>query len=298
MMKPWTLITLLIFIVLPGAGSASAQTSGQSLPFRWDELTASDWPRAMEKSSQTCILPIGILEKHGLHLPMGSDLIKVRELAARTAKKEYAVVFPDYFYGQIYEARHQPGAFALPARLTWDLLEATVEEIGRNGFRRIVIINGHGGNPNFLRYFVQAQLERRRNYVVYYFDPPSDPGFADKVKKTRKSDPDTDLHAGESETSSIMYLRPELVQQGRATGESGASLARLAIPNVYTGIWWYGSYPNHYAGHGEAGTRALGELLTEHNIDTLATTLRAIKADRKTLEVQKEFFDRVDRLAK
>jgi creatinine amidohydrolase len=293
MIRPSTFIALLVVLV-----SRAAAVSAQTLPFRWDELTAGDWPKALEKSAQTCILPVGILEKHGLHLPMGSDLIKVRELAARTARKEYAVVFPDYFYGQIYEARHQPGTFALPSRVTWDLLEATVEEIGRNGFRRIVIINGHGGNPNFLRYFVQAQLERRRNYVVYYFDPASDPGFADKVKKTRKSDPDTDLHAGESETSSIMYLRPELVQLGRAKGESGASLARLAIPNVYTGIWWYGSYPNHYAGHGEAGTRALGELLTEHTIETLVTTLRAIKADRKTLEVQTEFFDRVDRLGK
>jgi creatinine amidohydrolase len=95
-----------------------------------------------------------------------------------------------------------------------------------------------------------------------------------------------------------MYLRPELVQLARAKGESGADLKRLAIPNVYTGIWWYGSYPNHYAGQGETGTRALGELLTEHGIDTLAATLRAIKADKKTFALQKEFFDRVDRLGR
>jgi creatinine amidohydrolase len=268
------------------------------LPVRWDELTAGDWPKALERSGRTCVLPIGILEKHGLHLPMGSDLIKVRELAGRAARKEYVVVFPDYFYGQIYEARHQPGAFALPSRVTWDLLEATVDEIGRNGFRRIVIVNGHGGNPSFLQYFVQAQLERRRNYVVYYFDPPDDPAFAATVRKARKSAADSDMHAGESETSSVMYLRPELVQLARAKGESGADLKRLAIPNVYTGIWWYASYPNHYAGQGEAATRALGELLTEHGIDTLAATLRAIKADQKTLQLQNEFFDRVDRLGK
>jgi creatinine amidohydrolase len=281
-------------VLLLGAGRALAQP----LPARWDELTASDWPKALEKSAQTCILPIGILEKHGLHLPMGSDLIKVREVAARVVKKEYAVIFPDYFYGQIYEAKHQPGTFALPPRVTWDLLQSTVDEIGRNGFRRIVIVNGHGGNPNFLQYFVQAQLERRRNYVVYYFDPPEDRAFEEKVRKARQSDGETDLHAGENETSWIMYLRPELVQQARARGESGADLKRLAIPNVYTGIWWYASYPNHYAGRGETGSRELGALLTEHTIDALATSLRAIKADRKTLELQNEFFDRVDRLGK
>src|SRR5206468_10680017 len=63
----------------------------------------------------------------------------------RSTKSEYAVVFPDYFYGQIYEARHQPGTFALPSRLIWELLDATCEEIARNGFTKIVIVNGHGG---------------------------------------------------------------------------------------------------------------------------------------------------------
>ncbi len=132
---------LLIFLL------STVSVAAQDLPSRWDELTASDWPKAQEKAAYTCILPIGILEKHGPHLPMGSDLIHVRELAARAARQEYAVVFPDFFYGQIFEARHQPGTFALPSRVVWDLLDATVEEIGRNGFKKIVIVNGHGGNP-------------------------------------------------------------------------------------------------------------------------------------------------------
>lgn len=45
----------------------------QRLPVRWDELLASDWEEALDKSGRTCILPIGILEKHGLHAPLGSD---------------------------------------------------------------------------------------------------------------------------------------------------------------------------------------------------------------------------------
>src|SRR5947208_7055776 len=120
---------LIALLLLTGWAAA------QELPARWDELTASDWPKALEKSSYTCILPIGILEKHGPHAPIGSDLIHVREWAARATRKEYAVVFPDYFYGQIYEARHQPGTFALPPRLVLEMRESTCEEIGRNGFK-------------------------------------------------------------------------------------------------------------------------------------------------------------------
>jgi creatinine amidohydrolase len=54
----------------------SAATAGaQDLPFRWDELTAADWPRAMERSEATVILPFGILEKHGPHAPIGFDRV-------------------------------------------------------------------------------------------------------------------------------------------------------------------------------------------------------------------------------
>lgn len=279
--------------VLSLATAEAPRLDADSLPTRWDELTASDWPKAQEKAAYTCILPIGILEKHGPHAPIGSDLIHAREWAARATKQEYAVVFPDYFYGQIYEARHQPGTFALPARVVWDLLDATCDEIGRNGFRKIVLVNGHGGNPNLLRYFVQAQLERRRNYVVYFFDPESDPAFDKKAEALHKSNPEGDMHAGERETSTLLYLRPDLVEQDRATQESGADQKRWAIPDVYTAIWWFARFPNHYAGEADKATRELGELLTEHRIESLVGALRAIKADNKALELQEEFFDRV-----
>jgi creatinine amidohydrolase len=278
-------------VLLSWSAGVSA-AAAQDLPVRWDELTASDWPKALERSAQTAILPIGVLEKHGPHAPIGSDLIHVREWASRVAKREYAVVFPDYFYGQIYEARHQPGTFALPSRLIWELLDATCEEIARNGFKKILIVNGHGGNPSFLRFFVQSQLERKRDYVVYFFDPGPNPALTEKLDKMRKSDPAGDQHAGERETSTLLYLRPELVQMDRAAAESGANQKRLAIPNLYTAIWWYAAYPNHYAGEGAVATRQLGELVTETHLESLANALRAVKSDTSAPALQKEFFDR------
>ncbi len=282
----------LLLILLSINNCVSAQ-SPQSLPSRWDELTASDWPKALDRSSRTCILPIGILEKHGPHAPIGSDLIQVREWAARATKKEYAVVFPDYFYGQINEARHQPGTFALPERVVWDMLEATCDEIARNGFDKIVIINGHGGNPELLKYFIQTRLEKRHDYAVYFFQPGADSAYLAKMARLHKSDPAGDQHAGERETSVLLYLRPDLVKMDSATNESGVNQKRLSIPDIYTAIWWYADYPNHYAGEGAKATRELGQLVTEHIIGSLEKALAAVKADTKTLQLQKEYFDRV-----
>jgi len=269
-------------------------TWSQTLPSRWDELTASDWEMALKKSDSTCILPIGILEKHGPHGPIGSDLIKVREWSARATKKEYAVVFPDYFYGQINEAKQQYGTFSLPSSLVMELLEATCKEIGRNGFKKIIIVNGHGGNPQMIRYFIQNQLEKKRDYAVYFFDPKTPKDVAEKASQLRKSEAKFDMHGGENETSSLLYLRPDLVKLDKSTSESGENQNRLQLSNdLYTAIWWYAAYPNHYAGKAEVSSIELGKLLTDSIIESLANAIKAVKEDKQTLKLQDEYFSKV-----
>jgi creatinine amidohydrolase len=284
--------TLLFFALFIVCGRAFAQ----DVPARWDELTASDWQVALDKSSQTCILPFGILEKHGPHSPIGTDLIHVREWAARVTKQEYAVVFPDYFYGQINEARQQPGTFALPSHVIYELLEATCDEIARNGFKKIVILNGHGGNPEFIQFFMQSFLNKRHDYVIYFYTPENDAEYETQYRKMHKSDLRTDEHAGESETSILLYYRPDLMRMDRAESQSGADQKRLSLPNVYTPIWWYASYPNHYAGEGAKATSEFGKFITDHEITSFIKALKEIKEDTATFKLQNEFYDRVDNL--
>ena len=78
-----------------------------------------------------------------------------------------------------------------------------------------------------------------------------------------------------------------------AKNESGKNQDRLSIPNIYTAIWWYADYPNHYAGEGDKATATLGKLVAEHTISQLVDAIKAVKSDDKTLMLQKEFFERV-----
>lgn len=271
-----------------------SSASGQEIPSRWDELTFSDWGLALEKSNKTCILPIGVLEKHGQGLPIGSDLIRAREWAKRATQEEYAVVFPDYFYGQINEARQHYGTFSLPSDLAMDLLEATVKEIARNGFDKIIIINSHGGNPQMIRYFIQNQLEKNKDYVVYFFEPDMSEDDRKKMLSIRKTDISGDQHGGEREASEIKFLRPDLLKLERSILESGANQQRLKLPNtLYTAIWWYASYPNHYAGEAQFASEELGKLVTNNTINSLVKAINAVKNDTITIKIQKEYFDRV-----
>lgn len=258
-----------------------------TLPVQWEELVAGDFLQAVRKSQGVCLLPFGILEKHGPQLPLGTDLINARWAAIHGALQEYAIVFPEYYFGQIFEARHQPGTIAYSASLQLQLLQETTAEMARNGCKKIVIVNGHGGNNNLLPFFAQSQLSSPRDYVVYVYQPPSPAQGRPALKSS------FEMHAGEAETSAVVVSRPDLVKMDRVGSQSGADLARLDLPEgLYTGIWWYARFPNHYAGDAAPANKPLGEFDMNAWAAGVANVIRAVKADQTSLKLQNEFYEK------
>lgn len=272
------------------------QAAARPLSPKWEELTAPDFPKAIERAGGVCLLPFGIIEKHGPSGPLGTDLLNVRYSTTLATKQEYAVIFPEYYFGQIFEAKHQPGTVAYSTRLQLDLLQETVSEMGRNGCKKILIISGHGGNTNLIQFFAQVQLETRKDYVVYGLVGGGGAQTTSIPEAARPSRPGVDGHAGEAEIASVMAHRPDLAHPERGPQQSGADLNRLDLPTgVYTGIWWYGKFPNHYQGDSAKATAERGKALTQMNADRIANAIRAIKADQMSPRLQKEFFDGSDR---
>jgi len=284
----WKRCVSAVGVVLCGVISLGQTASAQTkLSAHWEELTGPDFVKAIQQAQGTCILPIGILEKHGPHMPIGSDLLNARYVALHAAEQQYAVVFPEYYFGQIAEARQEPGTVSYSRELQLALLQATTDEMGRNGCKKILVVNGHGGNNHLLPYFAQTQLEKPHDYVVYIFDQRV-PATGGPAKKTT-----IDQHAGESETSKMLIVRPDLVHMDRAKSESGDDQHHVNLPDgVYTGIWWYAKFPDHYAGDGSVANRELGDYQVKWWVDAVSKVLVAIKADNDSLRLQKEFFEK------
>ena len=260
--------------------------STPGLSTQWEELTGADFISAIHKAQGVCVIPFGIIEKHGPHLPLGTDLINVRYAVEHGAQEEYAVVFPAYYFGQIAEAKHEPGTVSYSMHMQLDLLQETTDEMARNGCKKIIIVNGHGGNEHLLPYFAQSQLQAPHDYVVYIYR-----WQAAGVPGRPKLQSSIDMHAGESETAHTMVSRPDLVHQDRASQESGADQKRQHLPEgVYTGIWWYSSFPNHYSGDGSKGNLALGQFDMKAWTDGIANVIRAVKVDQTSLELQNQFY--------
>jgi len=267
------------------AVGANAQSK---LSPKWEELTAADFRDAISQSKGACILPFGILEKHGPHLPLGTDLLNVRYASLHAATTEFAVVFPEYYFGQIFEAKHEPGTIAYSRDLQLKLLQETTDEMARNGCKKILIVNGHGGNESLIPYFAQSQLDKPHDYVVYALM-----GERSRPGGPAKKSTGVDYHAGENETANTMVSHPELVHIDRAKQESGADQAHIKLPEeVYTGIWWYGRFPDHYSGDGSVARAELGQWNLDGWVASIVEALRAVKADDASLRLQNEFYEK------
>ena len=168
------------------------------MPFRMEELTSPQFAKAVELAKGVCVIPVGIIEKHGPHLPLGTDLFEAREASCEAAMKEYAIVYPPYYTGQIFEARHQPGTIAYSNELMWKMLEETCAELSRNGLKKIILANGHGGSTNVLQYFCQSQRAANKDYIVVLFREGEDQAYGKEIKSLKKAK--LDGHAGEEET--------------------------------------------------------------------------------------------------
>jgi creatinine amidohydrolase len=235
---------------------------------------------------------MGVMERHSDHLPLGTDFLNVHRIACLAAEKEPAVVFPPWYFGQIYEARCFPGALTIRPTLLLELIQGVLDEIGRNGFRKIVMVNGHGGNNFLLNFVAQCALWEEKPYALYIptgrLTPEREQQWLALVET------DVHGHACECETSTSLHNLGPLVRMDQVPEEPALPLGRLDhLPPTYTAIWWYANYPEHYAGDARTASAEKGRLRVGWVVDTLAEYIAAVKADEAVPALKSEFFRRV-----
>jgi len=261
----------------------------------WEELTAKGLDSAIKKSEGVCVLPIGVLEKHGDHLPLGTDMYIATETAKAAVAKSPAVIFPYYFLGQILEARHVTGTIAASHKLIIDALLEMCDEIHRNGFSKILIVSSHGGNVHLLRYFAQLFPGLNRPYSVYtsFLHDLTQAQF--KKIRTECNIDDVGGHAGFYETALMMFIRPDLVNMDKVIVKESESLNRIPQVNderIYTGFHWYADYPHHFAGDPTGATVEYGKKLFDILQQRIVKMIKTVKADTMTPSLINEYNSR------
>lgn len=258
---------------------------------RWEELTGDRFPEAVKEAEGVCLIALSVVERHGHHLPLGTDMYEGRGILTRVAALEPVIEFPDYVFTSIPEARHLAGTISIDGDLMVRLLDNVCREIARNGLKKIVFVNAHGGNNGLLAFYNMLPLYQPRDYVIYLINPFSQ-AMSGQLEAPWEAG--TDGHAGPGETSMMLALRPDLVHMDKIPKDSEHKarerLRALHEVGVQTGIWWYADYPTHYAGEASTATAETGDRWLNQAAEGVARAVRVIKADTVAKQLQDEFF--------
>ncbi len=259
---------------------------------QWEKLTGPAFAEGVAQAESVCIIPVGVLEYHGPHLPLGTDSFYCHAVACAAAEIEPSIVYPMYHYGVNVETKHFPGGIVLRDELLMALLENICDEISRNGLKKIILLSGHGGNRYFLPLFVQLLLDKGKDYLTYFVQ-----GLDHQAAEDEQLETAVDGHAGEFETSVGLHCFPELVKMDKLDPEHWwAPQESLAnIPGLYTPADWAGSFPDHCAGDPRPASAKKGKALFEADVNALVTHLTNVKADGAAAKVYASFNDRIYR---
>ncbi len=267
--------------------------TGKGKAYKWEDLTVDGFAEAVKATEGVVLVPFGCLEKHGHHMPLGTDSFVACEVARRAAEKESAVVFPFSPFGMVAEVRHILGTMALSAETMRRVFDEMCSEFARNGLKKIIIVNDHGGNSAFLQEFLRSRLEKRRDYQVYswfkWFRPKQWEAFAAKFG----GKPPALGHACVVEASEILRLRPDTMRMDRVDPKEGENLRRndrFAALGVQHPVDWYANYPTQFAGDPRQATPELGEWLLDGFSDVLASLIRLVKTSPLVPGLLEEFY--------
>ncbi len=229
---------------------------------RLDEWTSEDFSRNVRPDT-VVILPVGSVEKHGSHLPLGSDLIQPMHVLVEVCKKTGAVLAPPIPYGVITTTRHYPGGIGV----SFDSLRAftrdVLRDMVRSGVHRVMIVSGHAAHDHMaaLRAAAQDVVDEGNLKATVLSDYD--------IIYAQKDLPPKEGHAGMIETSRLLVHRPDLVK-----GRSPPGTYRLP---PYAVVQDARPYWNGVTGDSSKATKEYGERLDRIVVDELVKLVEELR---------------------
>ncbi|MBE6596115.1 MAG: hypothetical protein E7641_00445 [Ruminococcaceae bacterium] len=269
---------------------------------RWEDLREEEFDDAIERSGGVCVLPVGCLEMHGQHLPVGTDTKTCTYIALEAARLEEVVVFSGLYFGSVPGLHMWKGSIDLSLELRLELLRELCSEIGRNGFDTVMLLNGHGGNRAVLDEFVRSVGGKINNVKVVTRNEfqygiqrlARDLRGGQKFPELTEEDKEKVLtfaenryltgHASVNETSIMLAIDGENVDLSRAEAVSGLNLhitdGYRRRPHSINGElgFWLTDHPNSFEGeHIELSSANIGRAILRRRIELQAKACGDLK---------------------
>jgi creatinine amidohydrolase len=242
----------------------------------WNRLPA-EMLRALAAKDAIVLLPVASTEQHGPHLATGVDDFLCSEVCKRVAREltpdVSVVVAPTVWFGLADHHVAFGGTFTISLATYYAVLRDLCRSILGAGFRRIVIVNGHGGNMQALAAFT-GELTRELNASIatttYFMEAAAEQA---QILEEQNGV----MHACEAETSMMMAIHPELVNRSRLEAAHGPNfdLTASLVPSLKTFRTFAELTASGVAGDARKASASKGEALLEACATALAARLRA-----------------------
>jgi creatinine amidohydrolase len=230
---------------------------------------------------EVVLFGVGSTEPHGPHLPYGTDVYQTEGVCRRAVTRAnergaQALMYPTLPIGNNVNFKAYPFACRIGVRTLMNVVLDVIEAIEAEGVRKVVIVNGHGGNTDTLRATLREHAGRHG---------PGEGAFV-CLTKTTDAIPDETAdriehhseHAGESETSRMLFLRPDLVREDEFAEFEirDPVIDELATDDVSFVPPWHAYMPESAGGETRASSAEKGEAFVEDAADFVADLLVAL----------------------
>ena len=238
----------------------------------WDEYTYDEIESKI-KENPLVILPIGSVEAHGHHLPLGTDMFQPLWIAEEVARRFDAIILPPIHYGWTDSLASFPGTISIGFETLRNLVADILQTVVKQGVKRILVLSGHASSNHMAALRLACEKVARGNedvkimllsdYYLAYEYSGKEISHRDGISRI----PEDDSHAGVIETSRIMAIRPELVKEN-VKFEKKETDKYMVIPD-YRKIVPYATFSDP-----KGSSASLGEKLNEIILEALVSMLR------------------------
>lgn len=224
------------------------------------------------EKSKVAILPIGAVEAHGPHLPLGTDNLLGERLAGKLAEEVNGFVMPTLPYGQVWSLRNFPGSINVSNNSLISFITDIGESLHKQGFEVFAMVNGHLGNGTALKEAARKLYEICPGLKVFYFFYPGMGKAVAEVRETPSSH-GTYFHACEIETSYMLYLAPEYVNMDKAI----CDIPEIPLSADVTPTPWEDFTDSAVLGDATIATRDKGRYVVDIALQNMVTLVENAK---------------------
>jgi creatinine amidohydrolase len=222
------LVLWLAFVTVPAIALAQATNPLWHEQKITNYLPHMTWPEVQElrKRTDMVIMPIAALEQHALHLPIGTDFLNGLERAKLIAQKTPVLVAPILLPGNSPYHMEFAGTITLSSQTIQQVYFEAAQSLMKHGFKRFLLLNSHGGNQIITRYIADRINQETEGIAVELGDAAAP--FLTRNTATTPAPRVFDRHGGVGETSTSLYMLPNLVNL------EAAQRATLTMPDHLT----------------------------------------------------------------